>query len=396
MMLSPPAAIRSATPAGQRSLAPDLARGTMLLLIALAHAHMFISHEQTGFRGYAVDAEPFERLLTGVQVLLIDGRALPMFAALFGYGLVRLVDRQTRNGAAWPEARRIVRRRSAWLLAFGFAHALLLFFGDILAAYGFVGLLFTGLLVARDRTLLKITALVSIAHIAVVALLGLSAEAADHRTEQATTIADPLAALGMRLMTWSALTPTFYLVSILPAFALGIWAARRRVLDEPGRHRRLLTRTALWGIAISLAGGTPLMLAETQVWEPGTAAAVSVYALHSVTGLAAGLGYAALIALIADRQATRTPGPLTRALAACGQRSLTCYLLQSVAFVALFSPWAAGLGTELSDSAASGIAVIVWAATVAIAAAMARAGNRGPFETLLRRLTYRRERAVAS
>lgn len=185
-------------------------------------------------------------------------------------------------------------------------------------------------------------------------------------------------------------------MSILPAFAFGIWAARRRVLDEPGRHRRLLTRTAWWGIAISLAGGTPLMLAETQVWEPGTAAAVSVYALHSVTGLAAGLGYAALIALIADRQAARTPGPLTRALAACGQRSLTCYLLQSVAFVALFSPWAAGLGTELSDSAASGIAVIVWAATVAIAAAMARVGNRGPFESLLRRLTYRRERAVAS
>ncbi|MEU5874675.1 DUF418 domain-containing protein [Glycomyces sp. NPDC047369] len=389
MTLSPPA-IRSATPAAQRSLAPDLARGAMLLLIALAHAHMFIRHDQTGFRGYAVDAAPLERLLTGVQVLLIDGRALPMFAALFGYGLVRLVDRQARTGAAWPEARRIVRRRSAWLLVFGFAHALLLFFGDILAAYGFVGLLFTGMLVARDRTLFKIAALTSLAHIAVVALLGLSAEAADHRTEQPTTIADPLAALAMRLMTWSALTPTFYLVSILPAFALGIWAARRRILDEPGRHRRLLTRTALWGTVISLIGGTPLMLAETQLWHPDTPVAVAVYALHSVTGLAAGLGYAALIGLIADRRSARTPGPVTRALAACGQRSLTCYLLQSVAFVAVFSPLTAGLGTELSDAAASGIAVAVWAATVAIAAAMAHHGIRGPFETLLRRLTYPR------
>ncbi|WP_205327815.1 DUF418 domain-containing protein [Glycomyces sp. YM15] len=390
MTLSPPVDVRSATPVGQRSLAPDLARGAMLLLIALAHAHMFICHEQTGFRGYAVDAEPFERLLTGAQVLLIDGRALPMFAALFGYGLARLADRQARTGAAWPETRRIVRRRSAWLLAFGFAHALLLFFGDILAAYGLVGLVFTGLLVARDRTLFKVAALVSLAHIGVLVLLGLSAEAADHRTEQPTTIADPLVALAMRLMTWSALTPTFYLVSILPAFVLGIWAARRRVLDEPGRHRRLLTRTALWGIVISLVGGAPLMLAETRLWEPETAAAVSAYALHSVTGLAAGLGYAALIALIAARQADRTPGPLTRALAACGARSLTCYLLQSVAFVAIFSPWAAGLGTQLSDAAASGIAVAVWAATVAIAAAMARTGTRGPCETLLRRLTYPR------
>ncbi|MEU6246024.1 DUF418 domain-containing protein [Glycomyces sp. NPDC047010] len=389
MTLSPPA-VHTATPAAQRSLAPDLARGTMLLLIALAHAHMFIGHDQTGFRGYAVDAAPLERLLTGVQVLLVDGRALPMFAALFGYGLVRLVDRQTRKGATWPQTRRIVRRRSAWLLVFGFAHALLLFFGDILAAYGFVGLLFTGMLVARDRTLLKIAALTSLAHIAVLVLLGLSAESADHRTEQPTTIADPLAALAMRLMTWSALTPTFYLVSILPAFAIGIWAARRRVLDEPGRHRGLLTRTALWGTAISLVGGTPLMLAETGLWDPHTPAAVSAYALHSVTGIAAGLAYAALIGLIADRRSAGTPGAIPRALAACGQRSLTCYVLQSVAFVALFSPQGAGLGTELTDAAASAIAVAVWAATVALAAAMARNGRRGPLETLLRRLTYPR------
>jgi uncharacterized membrane protein YeiB len=455
------------TPLRERSLAPDLARGLMLLLIALAHAHMFLAHDTTGFRGYAVDGSVLDRVVAGLQVLFVDGRALPMFAALFGYGLARLVERRSgtrteaRGGAesgtrslasasasagagagasagpggsadaAVRQAKRIVRRRSAWLLAFGFAHALLLFFGDILAAYGLIGLVFTGLLWSRDRTLIRTAWIAAAAHLLVVAALGASAEAAGHANSSPTLIADPLEAAAMRLAVWSALTATFYVVSVLPAFAFGIWAARRRLLDEPSRHLPLLRRTALGGIAIGVAGGLPLMLVDTQLWHPDAAPAVAMYAVHSVTGIAAGLGYAALIAVacaklakagdsvspsarsanggnptgefggrpggsggpIADALPARPErgrGPIANALAACGQRSLTCYLLQSVAFAALFTPMGADLGAHLGDAAASGIAVLIWATTVALAAWMAKAGLRGPFEVLLRRLTYGR------
>jgi uncharacterized protein len=387
MTLSPPAIM--STPLRERSLAPDLARGLMLLLIALAHAHMFLAHETTGWRGYAVDGTALDRIVAGLQVLFVDGRALPMFAALFGYGLARLADRRQSTGVEAPQAKRLVRRRSAWLLAFGFAHALLLFFGDILAAYGLIGLVFTGLLWSRDHVLIRTAWISAAAHLLVVAALGASAEAAGHANSSPALIADPLEAAAMRLAVWSALTATFYVVSVLPAFALGIWAARRRILDEPGRHLPLLRRTALWGIAIGIAGGLPLMLVDTQLWHPDPTAAIGLYALHSVTGLAAGLGYAALIALIASRPG-RARGPIANALAACGQRSLTCYLLQSVAFTALFTPMFGHLGARLGDAAASGIAVLIWAATVALAAWMASAGLRGPFEVLLRRLTYGR------
>lgn len=398
MTLSPPAIM--STPLRERSPAPDLARGLMLLLIALAHAHMFLAHETTGWRGYAVDGTALDRTAAGLQVLFVDGRALPMFAALFGYGLARLAGRRMDAGAGAPQVQRLVRRRSAWLLAFGFAHALLLFFGDILAAYGLIGLVFTGLLWSRDRALVRTAWITATAHILVVAALGASAEAAGHANASPTLIADPLEAAAMRLALWSALTATFYIVSVLPAFALGIWAARRRLLDEPSRHLPLLRRTALWGIAIGTAGGFPLMLADTRLWHPEGAAGINLYALHSVTGLASGLGYAALIALVcarvpgANHQGPNGTGtrrrPIADALAACGQRSLTCYLLQSVAFTLLFTPMFGGLGASLGDAAASGIAVLVWAATVALAAWMAKAGLRGPFEVLLRRLTYGR------
>jgi uncharacterized protein len=106
--------------------------------------------------------------------------------------------------------------------------------------------------------------------------------------------------------------------------------------------------------------------------------------VHSVTGIAGGLAYAALAGLIAHRAA----GRVGTALAACGQRSLTCYLLQSVLFVALFAPYTLGLGGRLGDAAASALAVGVWLATVMLADLMRRRGRRGPAERLLRRLTY--------
>ncbi|MGI5213497.1 DUF418 domain-containing protein [Plantactinospora sp. CA-290183] len=374
-----------------RSLAPDLARGTMLLLIALAHAHLHRYGHPTGFRGYALDGGLVDRLVAGLQVLLVDGRALPMFAALFGYGLVRLADRHTAAGADWPQVRALLRRRSRWLLAFGAVHALLLFFGDILATYGLLGLLLVGMVRARDRTVLRVAAAWTLvfAALAVVPALGMLASGS---TPLPTGVESPLAAAGARLLTWLLLAPMLALDVVTP-FLLGIWAARRRLLDDPGRHRSLLRRVAAAGIALAVLGGLPLALIDARVWTDWAgAAAVSAYALHAVTGIGGGLGYAALAGLVAHRRAA-APGVVVTALAACGQRSLTCYLLQSAVFVAIFAPYAGGAGGRLSDAGASAVAVGTWLGTVLLAELMRRAGRRGPAEVLLRRLSDRSGRS---
>jgi uncharacterized membrane protein YeiB len=82
------------------------------------------------------------------------------------------------------------------------------------------------------------------------------------------------------------------------------------------------------------------------------------------------------------------PGPVLRALAACGQRSLSCYLAQSVAFAALLPAWTLGLGARLTVAQAALLAAAVWLVLVLVADASARSGYRGPAEVLLRRLTY--------
>ncbi|MGA5760838.1 DUF418 domain-containing protein [Nonomuraea bangladeshensis] len=386
MSVAPPLPVQGATPVTRRALAPDLARGLMLLLIALAHAHMYLGGHPVGFRGYALDGGTLDRLVAGVQILLVDGRALPMFAALFGYGLVQLAHRQLAAGRSPSRVRAVLRRRSLWLLAFGFCHALLLFFGDILGAYGLVGLVLAGFVLRGDRTVLRAAFVGLVAHAVVMAAFGLLTISGP-KGDTPAAMADPVEATMMRLIGWSGMTPTYFAVGVVPAFLFGVWAARRRLLEDPLTHRDLLVRVAVPGTGLAVAGGAPLTLIDTQVWAASDAVAVAAYVLHSLSGIAGGLAYAAVIGLVASRV---RHGAVVRALAACGQWSLTCYLLQSVIFVAVFAPYSGGLGTRVGDAAASGVAVLTWLATVVLAAVLSAGGRRGPAEALLRRLTYGR------
>ncbi|WP_106400818.1 DUF418 domain-containing protein [Actinocorallia populi] len=366
---------------GERRLAPDLARGVMLALIAVANSAIYLYDRPYGIRQHIVEHELPNRVSAALSMTFVDGRAYPMFAALFGYGMVQIWNRR-RDDA---EGKRVLKRRSAWLILFGAVHAVLLFSGDVLGVYGLLGLVICGLLKARDRTLLVIAGV----WLVFVALLSALAYSTPQATEERTIFwsfaeEDPLKAMALRSVEW-LMTPVG-MTGVFTAALVGVWAARRDLLSAPDA---LVRRAAVWGPLIGVLGGLPLGLAAVGTFDvAGSGAVMALNAVHAVSGIAAGLGYAALIALLAQRIGTRR-GPLVTALAACGQRSLTCYLLQSVVFVALLPPYTIGLGGRLSSVATVALAVGTWAATVVAAELMRRAGVRGPAETLLRRLSYR-------
>jgi uncharacterized membrane protein YeiB len=112
--------------------------------------------------------------------------------------------------------------------------------------------------------------------------------------------------------------------------------------------------------------------------------------LHDATGILGGVGYAALLALIATRLQTGRPRPVVDAIAAVGQRSMTCYLAQSVVWAIVFTPFLFDLSGTLTVTTTAGLAVSTWLFTVGLAEWMRRTGRRGPFEVLIRRVTYRR------
>ncbi|WP_188190360.1 DUF418 domain-containing protein [Nonomuraea sp. SYSU D8015] len=366
----------------ERQLAPDLARGIMLALIAVANSAIYLYGRPYGIRQHIVEHDPLDRVTAALTMTFVDARAYPMFAALFGYGMVQIWKRRRDDG----QGRRVLKRRSLWLLAFGAVHGTLLFSGDVLGMYGLIGLVVCRLLRVRDRTLLILAAawLVPVALSSALAF-NTPQGSAERVFFWSFAVPDPLTALALRPVEW-VMTP-FGMMGVLTATLVGVWAGRRELLTRPDE---VVRRAAVWGPLAGLLGGLPLGLAAggfLVVDEP--VALMALNAVHVVTGIAGGLGYAALIGLLAQRIGARR-GPVVTALSACGQRSMTCYLLQSVMFVALLSPSTAGLGGWLGSAATAALALGVWAVTVVTADAMRRAGVRGPAETLLRRLSYPR------
>ncbi|MEV4655958.1 DUF418 domain-containing protein [Micromonospora sp. NPDC049301] len=371
-------------PRAERALAPDLARGAMLLFIALANAANFAFAGQPGLDG---TPHGVQRVVNLLMTTFVDSRAYPVFAVMFGYGLVQIARRQGTG------ARRILLRRNAALIGFGLVHATLLYFGDFLGAYGIVGIAATLLLLGRSdrfhRVVLWLWAIQTV-YAGLLAVLALaSARGGDAVLMNTPNPSLAAASYGRSLLDRLAEWPV-HTATVLPFIVivwLGVWAARHRVLEDPATHRTLLRRVAVGCLGISIVGALPYALIAAGAVHVDAATVESMARLHGVSGEYGGPGYVALFGLLALRLGGARRGrALLAPVLALGQRSLSGYLLQSAAWLALFSPWALHLSGTYT---AAGAAVAVWLVSLAAAQAMSAAGHRGPAETLLRRITYR-------
>jgi uncharacterized protein len=375
--------------ADQRALAPDLARGVMLLLIVIAHAPLWVVGADPGVGAtHVAGGDTLDRLWRGLSLLLVDSRAYPLFAVLFGYGLARVADRRLDAGLEERTVRRSLRSRGRWLLAFGLVHGLLISPVEILGAYGLIALLFAGLLLRDDRALLRVCWILAGVFLVVVPLAEFAfASAAEERVLPLGLLGYDVQGMIVRLASWLVAVVVNTALYPIPLIVLiGVWAGRRRILESPNDHRRLLRRVAMIGLPVSIIGALPLALAGAELWPAGGHPLLT--SLHTLSGVAGGLGYAALFGLFAMSR-NQAAGPIGRAMVATGRRSLTCYLLQSTLLVVLLSQTFLGLGGHVNSLGAGLIAIVAWAGGVAAAAALEKAGRRGPADALLRRLADR-------
>ncbi|MFE5752668.1 DUF418 domain-containing protein [Streptomyces massasporeus] len=409
---------RGAVRPGERALAPDLARGIMLLGIVLSNTAFHLWAARRGPSGWQpVDGSWLDHAVQFTMIIVLDLRVYPLFAFLFGYGMMQLYLRQTAAGTDGRTAARILRRRSLWLIVIGLAHATLLMAGDITGFYGVLSLVLGLAFLRRGER-----ALTWWIGIGIALLVLLSAEpvlSALFRGELGTlgdSGAEPgfkayapdegywLTAAGIRLETGLFVTFVASSLTLVTGgyviFLLGFRAARRRVLEEPGEHRTLLRRTAVLGITVGWLGALPAALAHTgvlHVTDDMQSDGGALMVLRDITGNAAGLGYVAAVALFAHRWTTRRrgrgPTVVVTAVASVGKRSLSCYLAHSLLFAPVLAAWGLGLGEHLSSATMALFALAVWLVTVAGAYALERAGRRGPAEVVLRRLMYGSRRA---
>lgn len=393
------------TTSAERALAPDLARGAMLLLIALANASWYLwAGEQRLLSPHPTTESPVDLVVQTFSLIAIDGRTYPMFAALFGYGVWQLYARQRAAGVAHAHARKLLLRRHVWMLVFGAVHAALLWAGDVVGAYGLAGIVVVWFFLRRrDATLavwagvlssLFVAAMVAVGVFTVIESLRGGAGSLTLEDTLPTGIAtvDYLTSVRERLLGWPLVVLTQGLLALVTPIAVlaAMFAARRRVLENPAEHMMFLRRVAIGGVSVGWITGAIVAGQNLDAWGLGRAYDGAFSGLQAIGGLACGLGYVALFGLIAERISRGSPGRLVRAARSLGRRSLSGYLAQSVLMAPLLAAWGLGLGAHLSSWSMALVAIAVWALTLVGADALERAGRAGPAEWALRRLAYPR------
>ena len=410
---------------GLRYPAPDVARGFMLLLIALANVGFWVA----GPEGRAPSTA--DRTWAFMRALFIDQRAYPLFALLFGFGLATMVNRRMASGIdaycrqltgglrapsaaeldqareqATIDARRLVRRRGLWMVLFGLIHGAF-FPSEIIGTYGVVAVVFAGWFAHKHhKRQLAVCALVLLFQIVTVVLAMLFGPGGEAAASGAAVPVPAAAPTGAGESVASAL-PWFvtnvnewfftalgaaFTTMILPAAFLGARLADTDLIAHPERHRGLLTVAGIGGLALGALGALHELLVpltSAQSWAADSA-------LIAVLGLAGGCGWLAVLALYAGGPTSdnRLTG-LKRLLSNVGRRSMTAYLSQTVMFAGIFviAPRLTGRSVSPGAAASAAVAVMVWLTTVVLCAVLERLGMPGPFESLLRIAVARSERS---
>ena len=379
----------NAGPQAHRSPGPDIARGLALAIVASSNTVWWLHGYEVGEHRRFAFGEA-DMWVNSFNALFITGRAYPMFSFLFGYGIVQALGNHTARGLSNRESDLLVVRRNWILIAMGALHALFLFNGDILGAYGVLGFIVLLFARRRGRTIL-VVALLFLAFRIVYDHLNWSAGFAgnllSYEVASATSYVEAVPLRGQDWLESFASLP-YYLAPML----FGVYAARRRILEEPGRHRKLLMWFVVGGFAISILGGLPEALARVDLWYTESEVAWRFFdTIRSASGILGGFALAALCGQLAAAATTRNVfATLAEPLRCLGRRSLSGYLFQSFAFLLIFPSYTLGLGSEVDAAGAAIIALTVWAVSVVLAVILDRGGKLGPGEWLMRRLVYGR------
>lgn len=367
----------------QRLLGPDLARGVMLLLIAMAYAGVYVA---SGFGVDATHESWLDQATTFASHLVLDNRAFPMFAILFGYGLAWSIARRTARKIEPAQQKRRLRRRALMLLIFGAVHAFLIYPGEILMSYG-LALLVTGwLLFASDRAQRVMLWITGIFYIVVIPYLMIGAIVfADDAMAQAVPGYSTAEDWAERLVGLP-ISPVYIAIAypLLFLVVLGYRAGRARLFEHTAERRKLLLSIAIGGISISVLGALPSALMTTGATDTDVVAEGLFLGLQTLTGVAGGAGYAACFALGSD-QLERLIPTVTRAVAAVGKRSLTFYIFNSAVVALILHPELIGVGSNVGHFGALVVAILSWIVAVLLASWLERADRPGPLEQLMRR-----------
>lgn len=367
----------------------DALRTFALAGILLVNMQSYLAGATVALGFLTPDAGLADRAAFFLTATFVSGKFLPLFAMLFGAGFGLLYDKLQQRYER-PDA--IFRRRMGFLLAFGIAHGLLIYFGDITQAYAIAGFVLLRHAQASVAAVARATLrwwLIAGAWLGFLLLaagdLGDAAELADEVRANialgATQGYIEQWAMRAQMFAWQLQNNLLGLPTVIALMLTGLLAQRAGWLAD--LHAPVWSKAlrigVLVGLPVSLVAGGWL-LANAQL-EQVLAMPMWVLGLMSA-GVVLSFAYAAVFLRHAPRS-------LVAWLAPAGRMPLSNYLLQSLAMGGLLAGWGLGLGDRLTYWQGSLLALAVFVVQAEASRLWLRFREQGPLEALWRWWTYR-------
>ena len=374
----------------------DALRGFALLGILVVNIASFASTYYAQGVPDPLGLSLADRIASFVRAFWFETKFYLLFSFLFGYSFTLQMRAAERDGK--PFVPRMARRLlGLWVL--GVAHAVLLYYGDILMAYAVLGAV---LLMLRRRG----DVLLACAAVGLVLLTSLAWAAIGSMYTQMDMQMGVQAAYGLATAALAAyrdspsavvvqhlrdLSQTWWVTVLVQApealamFFLGFIAGRRGLLAHVEAHRRLLWRVLWWGLAIGLPGALAYALPTLHL--NGAVRELQDLSITLLTAPFLSAAYAAGMLLVFQ---TRSGRVMARALAPAGRMALTNYLLQSLVCAWIFLAYGLRLIGILGPLATFGVALAIFAGNLLLSAWWMGRFAYGPVEWLLRAFTYLR------
>ena len=383
------------TPPSERFVSLDALRGLALLGILLINVWAFSMPEQTLLNPTIYgDFSGANYWAWAISHVFAQNKFITLFSALFGAGILLFIESKSEKG---QDALRLHYRRTAILIAIGLMHAYLLWYGDILVAYGVTALVVVAFrdLDARKLAGAGVVFLLFVPMTELLAAVALGGDAiAGQWAPSEAAIRQQVAAyrggwfeqLDHRVpssigrQTTGFINGSFWQVG--GTMLLGMALYRRGVLTgerSSAFYRRLVAFGAV-GLAITVAG---VAYIEANDWSADAALFWRQFIYVGSFPMAG--GYVGLVMLYARR---RPDGPVTRGLAAVGRTAFTNYLLQTVIATTVFYGHGFGLFGSVTRVEQLGFVVAVWAVQIVLSVLWLRRYRFGPVEWVWRTLTY--------
>ncbi|MBL8134852.1 MAG: DUF418 domain-containing protein [Anaerolineae bacterium] len=358
-------------PVQERITALDVLRGFALFGVLLVNMADF-SSSALGTDALVMRGSPLDQVLNAALIFFAVTKFYLLFSFLFGVGFAVQMRRAASHGRAFAG---IYLRRLIVLLGIGFAHAILLWSGDILRLYAVAGLMLLLVRHLPDRFLIGLALVIAAASLILFGVFGEGDPV--HTSLSSDTIALYTSGSYSDLVAFRATQQhavfNLHIPMVPVMFLFGLVVGRNGWLDQKERYAPFLRRWWKWALLVGLIGSALLVagFSGENPWLLSVGVSAGAPALSFV--------YASAVLLHAER---------LRWLAPVGQMALSNYLTHSLICTTLFYGYGFGFYDQLSTMWTTLLVVSIFAAQIAWSAWWMQHYRFGLAEWLWRTLSY--------